>query len=983
MLPAYLKLTGFDTEHTRFASKYSLYLYREESVQEYSADDLGLRGAPVLFVPGNAGSYKQVRSLSSEAARYFHDDLRQDQEAIRNGARSLDFFMVDFNEDLAAFHGQTLVDQADYVNEAIAYILALYHDPRKAHRDGGLPDPSSVILIGHSMGGIVARTVLVSPEYQPNTVNTIITMSTPHAKSPVSFDALLVETYQRINHYWREAYLQRWASNNPLWHTTLISIAGGGLDTTIPSDYTSISSLVPETHGFTVFTSTIPDVWTGMDHLAITWCDQIRKSVVKALYEITDVRRSGQTRARAERMKIFKKWFLTGLEEGAPRELPLHEPSVLLTLDNDKHAAITRSNNITIRNIGAQDEISVKLLTLPSSSDSSDKRVTVLTNQQIDKYGTFDHIEVLFCSAYPLQSSHSTTLLPVQYDFSHGDPSATRLACKRPARDGIHLPASTIASKNAFEQVPPFTYLQYAAEDLEEHQFVAVVDKSTEVSNGWIYAEVSNTSDAIMDMYIGLGRLLMGGLHLELPAARPLLTEVRIPTLHSSLLAYTLRLGNQVCEDPQLFTPLLRQYVEAPYESKFFVNMRQAGINLHGLAPFMPPSLKGEQASKGVAFQLWSDPSCGSAVHFSLHVDILGSMGKLVVRYRTVFAAFPLLVVAMVMRKQFRIYDSSGVFITFMDALDQSLKAPLPILLLSMTLFASAFTKAHHNGFHMPGTFNGTEGIIDYTSNDLLLGSQNNFFWFLVPLAGLISIGACIAINHVILALVSLFAIVHNLCSRFGSNADEIKRGYTPYLGHSTPRRRILNTVVLLLLVATIIPYQFAYLVACIVQLATCTRALRYAQDAASTTHQHNFFNYTHSILVLMIWVLPINLPVLVVWVHNLAVHWLTPFSSHHNVLSIMPFICLVEMLASGSIVPRMDTKIRYATNLLFFVLAVYAALYGVTYAYRLHYLANIVALWLVGLHFSVMPGFSMEQVRGLLEDGDGSPDTDELKKMP
>lgn len=71
----------------------------------------------------------------------------------------------------------------------------------------------------------------------------------------------------------------------------------------------------------------------------------------------------------------------------------------------------------------------------------------------------------------------------------------------------------------------------------------------------------------------------------------------------------------------------------------------------------------------------------------------------------------------------------------------------------------------------------------------------------------------------------------------------------------------------------------------------------------------YSFYNYVHSILVLMLWVLPINLPVLVVWVHNLAVHWLTPFSSHHNVLSIMPFILLVESLTGGTMIPRITNR--------------------------------------------------------------------------
>lgn len=50
----------------------------------------------------------------------------------------------------------------------------------------------------------------------------------------------------------------------------------------------------------------------------------------------------------------------------------------------------------------------------------------------------------------------------------------------------------------------------------------------------------------------------------------------------------------------------------------------------------------------------------------------------------------------------------------------------------------------------------------------------------------------------------------------------------------SSPRRRVTTTLVLLCFVAFVVPYQFAYLVACIVQLATTVRALRFAHDNVS-----------------------------------------------------------------------------------------------------------------------------------------------------
>ena len=274
-----------------------------------------------MFIPGNAGSYKQVRPLAAEAAVYFDETLKNDRNSARYGKRPLDFFSVDFNEDITAFHGQTLLDQAEYLNEAVAYILSLYHNPNRSLRDANLPDPSSVILVGHSMGGIVARAMLTMPNYQTSSINTILTLAAPHARAPVSFDADIVNTYKNVNEYWRNAFSQKRASENPLGQVALISFAGGGLDTMVPSDYSTLASFVPSSHGFTVFTSTIPHVWTGMDHLAITWCDQLRKSIVRALYDVVDAGRPNQTRPLPDRMREFKRRFLTGMEDVAEKTL--------------------------------------------------------------------------------------------------------------------------------------------------------------------------------------------------------------------------------------------------------------------------------------------------------------------------------------------------------------------------------------------------------------------------------------------------------------------------------------------------------------------------------------------------------------------------------------------------------------------------------------------------------------------------------------
>jgi len=513
------------------------------------------------------------------------------------------------------------------------------------------------------MGGMVARTMLIMPNYQSNSVNTIVTMSTPHARPPVAFDGDIVRTYKQTNKYWREAYSQKWANDNPLWHVTLISIAGGGLDTVVPSDYASLSSLVPSTHGFTVFTSSMPNVWTGADHLAMVWCAQLVKPIIRSIFDTLDVRRPGQTKPRAERMRVFKRWLLTGMEEDAERTLPQKEPSTLLTLEDNSNSLLPMGRRLVLRSFGQTKKTKAHLLPIPPQATPGAQRFILMSDQPIDHPESGGLLEVLFCSVFPLAAGHSATLFSMNMDLSDGTSGSTRLACKNAASDTIYLPASRRSSVHPYDKDPPFSYLQYALDDVAEHQFVAVVDKASTPSDGWVIAEFSENTASSIDSSIGLQSLLVFGAHFKLPSRRPLVTTIHVPTLQSSLLAFKLTLGKQACGDQaELFTPLLRQYMTEPHESKYFVNVKEVNISLHGVAPFMPPPLRHQALSNGVSLQLWSDPTCDSSLDVSLKVDFLGTLGKLVMRYRMVLAAFPLLVVAMVLRKQFKIYDESGKF---------------------------------------------------------------------------------------------------------------------------------------------------------------------------------------------------------------------------------------------------------------------------------------------------------------------------------
>jgi pimeloyl-ACP methyl ester carboxylesterase len=200
--------------------------------------------------------------------------------------------LVDLNEELSALSGQTLIDQAEYMNQAIERILSLYRHQSKK--------PTSVIIIGHSMGGLVARTMFMLPNYIPDSITNIITLATPHMTAPLLLDATIYEIYNKLTQFWKE---------NKFDDLTLISIAGGSLDNIVHSDGVNTASFIPATHGFTTYTTSIPGVWTGADHMAILWCNQLIRILASTLLQVIDVT------TVEDRMRIYKYNLLDGRDD--------------------------------------------------------------------------------------------------------------------------------------------------------------------------------------------------------------------------------------------------------------------------------------------------------------------------------------------------------------------------------------------------------------------------------------------------------------------------------------------------------------------------------------------------------------------------------------------------------------------------------------------------------------------------------------------
>ncbi|GAB0191728.1 GPI inositol-deacylase [Grus japonensis] len=202
--PEYLKIKLPKKTARRYPA-YELYLYGEGNYAEENKNLL-LTGIPVLFLPGNAGSYKQVRSLGSIALRKAEDvDFKY----------HFNFFSVNFNEELVALYGGSLQRQTKFVHECIKVILKLYRDREFA--------PTSVAIVGHSMGGLVARALLTLKNFKPELINLLITQATPHVAPVMPLDKYLTDFYTAVNNHWI-------LKAQDLRNLTTLSVAGGFRD---------------------------------------------------------------------------------------------------------------------------------------------------------------------------------------------------------------------------------------------------------------------------------------------------------------------------------------------------------------------------------------------------------------------------------------------------------------------------------------------------------------------------------------------------------------------------------------------------------------------------------------------------------------------------------------------------------------------------------------------------------------------------------
>lgn len=269
--------------------RYSLIFYGEGEDAGMKARDK-TNGIPVLFIPGNAGSSKQVRSLGSVALR-----------KTEGMSFHFNYFAVDFNEELSALKGDYLANQTRFVYECLKIILGL-------NAGGAASVHKSVIVIGHSMGGVIATGLFALKDFQPSIIHTIITLATPHLKPAFLVDAKMAKYYEQVRQFWK---MQSVNSSSVVKNVVVASIGGGSRDVQVRSDLTSLEYLFHGENSFSVVTTAIPKVWVSTDHLCIVWCKQLVLAITRALIDMVDLEKLQIYTDRNKRIAALKYHLLS------------------------------------------------------------------------------------------------------------------------------------------------------------------------------------------------------------------------------------------------------------------------------------------------------------------------------------------------------------------------------------------------------------------------------------------------------------------------------------------------------------------------------------------------------------------------------------------------------------------------------------------------------------------------------------------------
>ncbi|KAJ2465760.1 GPI inositol deacylase, partial [Coemansia sp. RSA 2337] len=904
----------------------------------------------------------QVRSIASASATAFMELVNNNPDVFDRGQIGYDYFTVGLNEELTALHGYSILEQADFINDAIRYILSLYPVTRAKYR---LPSqgtkfalPTSVVVVGHSMGGVVARTAFTLPNHIVGSVQAIFTLSTPHNNPTASLEYYVDKVYSSVNSFWRHGF-----HNGTLDDVSLVSIAGGNLDSMINSDYTYIGDLAPPKNSLSILSSGVDDVWLSLDHQSILWCAQMAKKFSSMLIQIMDARQPSQLLPLSERMSIMRRQLYSDWERG-PNSAPESLATNRTTNDDYSYVYVHRDGAARLvpedmQKLFSGDHadkagLGVALHLLPvnkATSDSTAQLVydprlfaTAHASGSIAGYQPIllgcNRIKVASDSAKP-ETSVTCQALPA--------PLPTKLPMRR-VDDDPELPLYALH------------YMEVPVSALEQFEFLGMQLPTKPGVAGFFHATIVKNLVQLESSpsYVRL----LHSLAIRTPTTKSRVgsstrTRIRLNVPESPFFVFrgtlTMRRStssSQFMSAAPRFQPIIRQSDGRRFESRFWYDQDTVDFAIHGRGAYLPSDvitnaedseLKSAGQWDGLFIDVWADPDYYVGFELTLRINWYSSLNRTIKRYDMALLAMSFVWACLVMLHQLRTWNA-GVSLetTPSPKCRGSLSTPaFPSCLtsierlirngtLSVLLVAAVLTPILQRMVaYLMGNVWSPATLASW--NNLFMGTRGSGWVLgLVPaLLVIVSLGF-VALEAIVLTAICSLAswAMADVSGRFESTQKHWSRhdvleavsedGRLKPRFVKIPVRPLIATVAFVVFVCTFVPYQFAFLVIYMAQLFTAIRTMSHAylaapHSASSLTPQRLLVSNVlrdrarYQLGLLLFWTssLPYCAPELLVWVRNLSVLWFEDAPSDHNLANMAGYFAL-RLLASYHIVPRL-----------------------------------------------------------------------------
>ncbi|CAL6390713.1 unnamed protein product [Bathycoccus prasinos] len=291
--------------------KYDLIRYEEmDDISENGGKNKnaymeGTKTVLALFIPGNGGDYAQVRSLAHSThalGKYYLSSSSSSSSSEETKAKKtkIEWYAMDFKEEFSAFDADAMERQV----ETTRWVLEEYFG-RKIFEsdeddddddDGGGKYLKNVIVVGHSMGGLVAKyaaeqVIVNKSDFNGRRIEHVhvTTLATPHAYHPGAF---ALSSF--ANHAWRKRTSKKMTTGEGKKELmSVMSVSGGmrdwqvsGVDASLVLSLNDSNNNSGNNRNRNSERVKTVSTRTSCDHLAICWCKQVILSLAVALHRV-------------------------------------------------------------------------------------------------------------------------------------------------------------------------------------------------------------------------------------------------------------------------------------------------------------------------------------------------------------------------------------------------------------------------------------------------------------------------------------------------------------------------------------------------------------------------------------------------------------------------------------------------------------------------------------------------------------------------